>query len=96
MLSLEDYQKVIDTFMMEMQSTCNTITADQLRQLPDLIAEVENFKRAIQDSAIQNETLIGLAFGLFDEFVHATWNEATLESYHLYADMSGEGSPHYP
>jgi hypothetical protein len=96
MLSLEEYQKAIDSFMMEMQGTCNAVTADQLRQLPKLAVEIEEFKRAIQVPATQNETLIGLAFGLFDEFVHATQVESIRECYYLYIDAVGGKSPRHP
>ena len=96
MINFEEYQKVIDTFMMEMQGTCFTVTADQLQQLPNFAIEIEEFKRATQDPAIQNETLVGLAFGLFDEFVHATQVESIRECYNLYVDTVGGKSPQHP
>ncbi len=86
MLSLEEYQTVIDTFMMEMQGTCDAVTAVQLQQLPKLGSEIEEFKRVVNEPSVSNESLIGLAFGLFDEFVHATYNSSIHECYDLYLD----------
>lgn len=96
MLSFEEYQKAIDTFMWEMQATCSAVTAEQLQQLPELISDLEEFKRALTELSINNEALIGLAFGLFDKFVHITKDKSIRDCYELYVDMHRGKSTRLP
>jgi hypothetical protein len=86
MISRDEYERVVESFMMEMPGIVIT-TEDRLRKLPNLGPELDEYLTGLRDPTASPEEVLRTAFGLVDEFVRDVWNRAIDESYQLYSDL---------
>ncbi|MDP9311759.1 MAG: hypothetical protein M3R24_12910 [Chloroflexota bacterium] len=90
MISRDEYERVIESFMMEMQAMCAGLRASDLQQLPRFVQELQEAKLLLCNPTPADEDLVGYAFGILDEFVHAAWTTVMQDSYALYVALSGD------
>jgi hypothetical protein len=91
MVGRDEYERVIESFMMEMPGIVVT-TEPALRKLPHLGPELDEYMPSLRDPAASPEQVLRTAFGLIDEFVREKWSIAIAESYQLYCDLARGGS----
>lgn len=87
MVSRDEYQRVIESFMMEMPGIVFT-TEPALRKLPNLGPELDEYITGLRDPEASPDMILRTAFGLIDEFVRDTWDNTIDSSYQLYSDLS--------
>ena len=87
MVSRDEYQRVIESFLMEMPGLVIT-TEPALRKLPKLGSELDEYVGALRDTEASPEELLRTALGLIDEFVRDTRDSTIDECYRLYSDLS--------
>jgi len=90
MVSRDEYQRIIESFMMEMPGIVITTEA-RLRKLPHLGPELDEYVSGLRDPSSTPEELLRTALGFVDEFVRDTWDDTIDASYQLYCDL-GRGS----
>jgi hypothetical protein len=87
MVSRDEYQRIIESFMMEMPGIVITTEAT-LRKLRNLGPELDEYIHGLRDPEASPEVILRTAFGLIDEFVRDTWDNTIDESYRLYSDLA--------
>ncbi len=92
MISRDEYERVIESFMMEMQATCAGLRAHDIHRLPEFVQELHETKSRLCHPASADEDIVGFAFGILDEFVHAAWTTVMDDSYALYVALSGDNA----
>ena len=94
MVSRDEYQRIIESFMMEMPGMVIT-SETSIRKLPRLGPELDHYLASLRDPAASPEDVLRTAFGLIDEFVADRWDDVIDASYQLYSDLrrgqSGSG-----
>ena len=90
MVTEKEYKKIIESFLWELQSTIAALSSEDLNNLPDFVKEFQEIVSGLRDSSTPSEDLVGHAFGIVDEFVHANWDSIMRDGYSLYADSAKE------
>src|SRR5690242_14901816 len=88
MVDRGEYDRVIESFMMEMPGQCLTQSEASLRKLPNLGPELDEYLAQLRDPSRTPEEVLQTALGLVDEFVRDTWDRVMAESYTLYTDLA--------
>jgi hypothetical protein len=96
MLSREEYERVIESFLMELQATYADLGDQDVHQRPTFVQELHEAKVLLCNPESSDSDIVGYAFGVVDEFVHAAWTEVMHEAYALYVDLSGNQSHRHP
>jgi hypothetical protein len=89
MITQDEYAKVIETLFMEVQGTFSILTQADIQRLPALAEELREARATLQDPRISDEDILGIAFGLVDEYIHAKRDDVIATSYALYLDILG-------
>jgi hypothetical protein len=84
MVGQDEYKKVIDSFMSELMGTCAALTNDKLDGMPEFRKELAESIRGLRDPNTSPAAVVGLSFGVVDEFVHAAWENVLKDCYDLY------------
>jgi hypothetical protein len=96
MVNRDEYDRVVESFMMEMPGVCITHSEAVLRKLPHLGPELDEYIALLRDPNLSPGEVLRTAFGLIDEFVRDTWESTMSESYALYADLARGSSESGP
>lgn len=96
MIDREEYERVVESFLMELQFACASLTDTKLEILPHFVSELQESIAALRDPSRTNADIVGFSFGIIDEFVLATWPTIITEAYALYTDFSGGKSHRHP
>jgi hypothetical protein len=96
MVNREEYERVVDSFLMELRGICSAINKADLNRLPGFAKELRESIAMLCDPSTADEDVVGLAFGIVDVFMQAEWADIMEECYALYVDMSGGKSHRHP
>ena len=96
MISREEYEGVIDSFLMELQGFFGALSEAELERLFASSEELREAVLVLRDGTGTDDELLGAAYGSVDEFIHAVWHQLIAESYALYVDLSGGKSHRHP
>ena len=88
MVDQDEYKRVIDSFMSELMGTCAALTDDKLDGMPSFKKELAESIQGLRDPNTSPSDIVGLSFGVVDEFVHAAWEYVLRDCYALYAASS--------
>jgi hypothetical protein len=95
MIDQKEYEKAVETFMMEMEAIV-AVQSAKLSRSPELAKTLGEHFATLRDSKTPNDEIFASAFALIDEFVEANRTEVIKEAYALYVDMSGGKSRRHP
>jgi hypothetical protein len=97
MISREEYERAVDTFLMELHATCVALEDQHIdRMSQDFKVELQDAIEGLRDPGSTASDIVARSFGVMDEFVHTIWDELMIEGYALYMDMSGGQSHRHP
>lgn len=72
MLSRDEYERAIGTFLVELNHLClNVVSDDHLRSLPGLAAEIDSYLADLRDPENTARQALYCAYALVDEYVGA-------------------------
>jgi hypothetical protein len=91
-----EYERVVESLLNELSFIVAGLTQDDLHALPKFTQELRETRVVLDNTAIADAHLVGVSFGVVDEFVHAAWDTVMSEAYALYVDMSGGESHRHP
>jgi hypothetical protein len=83
-----DYQQAIDTFFVELSGTMAALPDRQLTFDSEFLEDLNEIRRIIKEDYPTNADLVGLCFGIVDEYIHREWESTTGDGYKLYTDMN--------
>ncbi len=83
----DEYEKAIESFLGELQSTMSALKNDRLGNSVDLLADLEELKIRMQEPNITDADLIGFCFGIVDDYLKYFGKEAISNGLNLYQDM---------
>src|SRR3954447_6899258 len=88
MVSRDDYERVIDSFLAELQATIAGLTVDKLPRNQIFHDGLQESLSALRDPTIPPEEAIGFAFTIVDEFVNILKSKIIDDSYVFYVDTN--------
>jgi hypothetical protein len=95
MISQTEYEKVIESFMMEMEAIV-VVQSAKLSLSPESVKMLDEHFVKLRDSKTPSKEILAAAFALVDEFVETNHADVFKEAYALYVDMSGGKSHRHP
>ena len=87
MISREDFDRAVESFLKELQATSEGLAAGSLEV--GLESELADRLAILGDPSISGAEKVATAVSIVREYVDATWPELLHESYALYVDLSG-------
>ena len=94
MISREDFDRAVDSFLNELQATAEGLAPGSLSAR--LESELADRFAILGDPSISGAEKVATAVSIVREYVDATWPELLHESYALYVDLSGGRSHRHP
>jgi len=88
MIEQKEYEKVIESFLMEMEAIV-AVQSARLSRSPELAKTLSEHFLTLRDSKTPNDEILATAFALIDEFVETNRADVIKEAYALYVDLSG-------
>jgi hypothetical protein len=95
MISQTEHEKVIESFMMEMEAIV-AVQSAKLSRSPESTKMLYEHFVELRDSKTPSDEILATAFALIDEFVETNRADVIKEAYALYVDMSGSKSHRHP
>jgi len=86
-MTRDEYEKVIESFLSELQGTMSALNNDHLRNSEELLTEIEEFKMWMNDPNIANADLVGFCFGIVDIYLKSFWKQNVSDGFDLYRDI---------
>jgi hypothetical protein len=84
MLDREEYERVIKTFLVELNHLCLDASEDDLRALPRLNIEIDGRLKDLRDLENDAGQVIYYAFAYLDEYIGADWDRVASAGYKAY------------
>jgi len=86
-MTRDEYEKAIDTYLMELQCNVSVLQDSQLKDSLDLITEIGELRQWMTDARTTNADIVGFCFGIVDEYIHhLCWNATISDGYNFYQD----------
>ena len=95
MLSREEYERVIKIFLVELNYLCLDASERDLRALPRLNSEIDDYIKEFRDPGNDPGQAIYYAFAFLDEYIGADWDRVASAGYEAYK-ISQSQSPGGP
>ena len=84
-LTREQFEQIINLFLVELNHLClNVVTDEELRSLPGLQSEIENYLEGLRDAESDARRVLYAAFAYVDEYVGADWDRVASVAYDAY------------
>ena len=84
MLNREEYERVIKTFLVELNHLCLYASEEDLRALPQLNAEIDRYLEGLRDPENEAGQALYTAFAYVDEYIGADWDRVASAGYEAY------------
>jgi hypothetical protein len=84
MLSREEYERVITTFLVELSRLCLDASEEDLRALPRLAGEIDDYLESFRDPENHAGQVLRTAFAYVDEYIGAEWDRVASAGYSAY------------
>ena len=84
MLSREEYERVVQTFLVELNHLCLNATEVELRALPRLAPEIDAYLADLRDPERDAAQELYSAFAYVDEYIGADWPKVAQAGYEAY------------
>ncbi len=81
MLSREEYERVVQVFLVELNHLCLDASNQALRALPRLSPEIDSYLDELRDAANDPGQALRYAFAYLDEYIYADWDRVALAGY---------------
>jgi hypothetical protein len=86
-MTRDEYEKIISSYLMELQGIIAALRDDHLLDSLELIAEIEEFKKRMGDPKISDADFVGFCFGIVDQYIHDFWKDTISDGFDLYRDL---------
>jgi hypothetical protein len=83
-LSRAEYERIIQTFLVELSHLCAEASDSQLRMMPRLGAQIPSYLIDLRDPTSDAATLLRTSFAYVDEYVGADWQRIAAAGYDAY------------
>jgi hypothetical protein len=84
-LNRDDYERVIDIFLVELNHLClNVVSDEDLRSMPRLAAELDNYLADLRDPDNSARQMLYLAFAFVDQYMGADRERVISAGYEAY------------
>jgi hypothetical protein len=84
MLSREQYERVIRTFLVELNRLCLDASEEDIRALPGLNGEIDDYLKSLRDPESHAGQALYTAFAYVDEYIGADWDRVASAGYSAY------------
>jgi hypothetical protein len=84
MLTRSEYEQIIQVFFVELNHLCLHETDNDLRSLPQLAPEIDNYLTDLRDSTNDASQSLYNAFAYLDEYRGANWDKVAAAGYEAY------------
>lgn len=84
MLSRNEYERVIEVFLVELNHLCMDATDKDLRSLPRLASEIDGYLLDFRDPANDADQILRCAFAYLDEYCGANRENVITAGYEAY------------
>lgn len=84
MLSREEYERVLKVFLVELNHLCSDASEQDLRALPRLASEIDDYLREFRDPDNDPGQVLRYAFAYLDEYIGADWDRVASTGYEAY------------
>ena len=84
MLSREEYERVIEAFLVELNHLCLDASEKDLRGLPRLNLEIDDYLKEFRDPEKDPGQVLYYAFAYLDEYIGADWDRVASAGYEAY------------
>lgn len=85
-MTLDEYEKAVEICLLELQGTVSVLQDDELIKSLDLMSEIDEFRKRMADPAITNAEIVGICFGIVDEYISYFRNDIISDGYSYYQD----------
>jgi len=89
MVSRDDFERVIDSFLLDLRGVCAGKSLRELQAIPDFYKEYQESVALLKHEHTSGSDYLPLAFGMIDEFVRASWQEVVEGGYRHYRAVAG-------
>ncbi|HKB05148.1 MAG TPA: hypothetical protein VKD90_23185 [Gemmataceae bacterium] len=84
MLSREEYERIIRTFLVELNHLCAEASEPELRAMPRFEKEIDSYLADLQEPITDAAYSLRTAFAFVDEYVGADWQTVITAGYDAY------------
>jgi hypothetical protein len=84
MLSRDEYDRVIQVFLVELNHLCKNASENELQKVPRLSSEIASYLGDLRDPARDAAQTLYTAFAFLDEYVAADWERIATAAYDAY------------
>jgi len=91
MLSREEYERIITTFLVELNHLCLNACENDLLALPRLKTVIDGYLEDLRDPGNDPSQALRTAFSYVDEYVGADWDRVASIGYEAYKIALQEG-----
>jgi hypothetical protein len=93
MLTREEFERAIKTFLVELNHRCLNETVARLRQLPALVSELDQYVADLKDPTQDEAQVLYHDFAYIDEYIGADWPGVADQCYEAYRKAASEVPP---
>jgi len=91
-LDRDEYESVIQMFLVELNELCADASEPKLREMPRFEQVLGEYLLELRDPANDPAQVLWLAFGYLDEYVHADWQKVISAAYEAYIHSKKTGT----